>query len=197
MHDRPHAIVLCERSLTWSAALAAAGFQVDCWDILPPLNPVPEFVTFHQDDARQAAGFPAAVAVAFPPCTHLSAAGALYWTQKAADGRTLQAAALLLAVAAIALAARHSLIENPAGLARRLLGDPTLIVDPWMYAAAPAENRRKRTLIWTRNWPPPFQVWSDSTAPRRFMDWAPGRSNTTRSQGWPGMAAAFIGALPR
>ena len=90
-----------------------------------------------------------------------------------------------------------SLIENPAGLATRLLGPPTMIVQPWMYATGPHEARCKRTLLWLRNWPPPLQTWSHAQAPRRFMSWAPGRCQATRSQSWPGMAAAFIASLPR
>lgn len=193
--SRPKALVLCERSLTWATAFANAGYSVDVYDLLPPLIDPPAHVTFHQQDARSASSAEYSAVAAFPPCTHLSAAGAVYWPAKAAKGQVLDAAALFLSIATIAFSAPRCIIENPRGLAFRILGRPSLIVHPHMYALTPAENRCKRTAIWLNNWPPPMQTWSDSDRPRKFMSWAAGRCQVTRSQSWPGMAAAFVGAL--
>jgi len=193
----PKALVLCERSLIWSKALLLAGYRVTTYDLLPPLAPVPAGVDFRQEDALSANPAGCQVCIAFPPCTDLSAAGAVFWPTKASAGTSLAAAALLLAIADKVYQAPRGLIENPRGLAFRLLGRPSLVVDPWMYALTGAENRRKRTAIWLHNWPPPLQVFSDATAPARFMSWASGRCQTTRARSWPGMAAAFVAALPR
>ena len=193
----PQALVLCERSLTWSGALTRAGFHVDTFDLLPPLTAVPAGVTFHLQDARDARTDCYQVAIAFPPCTHLSQAGARSWPAKAAAGQILDAAAFALDVAEIVAAAPIWLIENPLGLMSRLLGPPSLVVHPWMYAEAPNENRCKRTCLWLHHWPPPLQIWSDASHPIRFMDWAPMHSQVIRSQSWPGMAAAFVASLPR
>lgn len=186
------AVILFERSLTWATALADKGMRVATYDILPPLIAPPPGVYPVQADFRAA---PAArIILAFPPCTHLSAVGATHWLAKAAAGKTLDALAVLAQAAERVYSAKHGLIENPTGLARRLLGPPSTIVHPAYYALTPHELKSKRTCLWLHNWPQPMCRYTDPTR-QLFMSWAASHCQITRSQSWPGMAAAYSEVL--
>lgn len=85
--------------------------------------------------------------IAFPPCTHLSAAGAPSWKIKQADGRQQEAIDFVLRIwnnkcPKIA-------IENPTGILSTVWQKPTQIINPFQFG----EPFRKRTCLWLKNLP--------------------------------------------
>jgi hypothetical protein len=196
--NAPRALVLCEESGVWSEALWRRGFDVTQVDLaLPPgwhrLDT--NWVQVGADAAwwwDQASWFH--VVLAFPPCDDLSAAGAHLWPGK----DVYEALAFASGCAAAARGARVAgLVENPRGLLQRVLGRPSMVVNPWEYSAEPAENVKKRTCLWLNGWPPPFSLFSGSVSAAPFVDNVPGSRDQKRirSRSWVGMAAAFVGSL--
>lgn len=95
--------------------------------------------------------------IAFPPCTHLSQAGAVWWKHKDAtrggDGRMQEGAAFFREMTQAP--APHVAVENPVGVTglpnqacyyRR----PDQVVEPYMFG----DPLRKRTCLWLKGLPP-------------------------------------------
>lgn len=186
-------LVACERSGIWADAFAAWGCSVTQVDLaLPPGLHCRNNVHVAGADVRPYLRETWDIVVAFPPCTDIAKAGAHLWKD------VYPSLQLLLACAECACRAKiGGLVENPAGLAKRVLGDPQVRCDPWEWATEPHENKKKYTCLWTWNWPEPMRVWSGSASARSFIDLVPagGKQAEIRSQGWQGMANAFVRAL--
>ncbi len=86
--------------------------------------------------------------VAFPPCTHLSLAGARYWKEKRADGRQDEAADFFLEM--LQAPAPHIAVENPRGDMTRRYRPPDQYVQPWWFG----DPLFKATGLWLRDLPP-------------------------------------------
>jgi hypothetical protein len=84
--------------------------------------------------------------LAAPPCTHFTVAGAQYWKQKDADGRTFEDIRILTSCLMIIIKVKPKFwaLENPVGRARKLLGDPSLLFHPCDYG----DTWTKKTLLW-------------------------------------------------
>lgn len=82
--------------------------------------------------------------IAFPPCTHLSSAGAAYWAEKEADGRQRRAIQFVKMLAEAD--ADKIVIENPAGILTRAWRPPDQIIHPYMFG----EPWFKRTCLWLK-----------------------------------------------
>lgn len=88
--------------------------------------------------------------IAFPPCTHLSSAGAVYWPQKQKDGR--QQEAIHFVKRLMWEDGRHIprvAIENPVGILSTVWRKPDQIIEPFYFG----EPIRKRTCLWLKNMP--------------------------------------------
>ena len=88
--------------------------------------------------------------IGFPPCTHLSSAGAVYWPQKQKDGRQNEAINFVKRLmwedgSRIPRVA----IENPVGILSTVWRKPDQIIEPFHFG----EPIRKRTCLWLRNLP--------------------------------------------
>lgn len=144
--------------------------------------------------------------VAFPPCTDLSLAGAVWWKQKQADGRQQAAANFFMSM--IYSPAVHVAVENPRGWMNKYYRQPDQVVEPWWFGDAYA----KKTCLWLQRLPglvaddpvtPTGRVatgggsWrSDSAAARKAMNSyedSEGRKNRAkvRSRTFPGVARAM------
>jgi hypothetical protein len=191
------ALVLCEVSGIWSGLLNAAGFDVLQVDLgCSPGRRSPGWKA-HRWNVLDVPPADWDVVVAFPPCTTFANVGAMHW--KTRDQypalQVLTHCARLCAGARIA-----GLLENPRGLVSRILGAPSMEVNPWEWAAAYRERYSKRTDLWLWNWPPPMSIWSGDpkAATRSWVRNQPGgrpNNQARRSIGWEGMAAAFVGSL--
>lgn len=101
------------------------------------------------------------LAVLFPPCTHLSQAGAVWWKHKDAtrggDGRMQEGAAFFMEM--VAAPAPLVAVENPVGVmcrkpdpgSGRNVGyrEPDQVVEPWWFG----DPLRKKTCLWLKGLP--------------------------------------------
>jgi site-specific DNA-cytosine methylase len=93
-------------------------------------------------------GEPWDLLIAFPPCTHLSASGAVYWKTKQADGR--QQAAIKFVRRIYNAGITHVAIENPTGILSTVWRKPDQIIHPFQFG----DPYMKRTCLWLKNLPP-------------------------------------------
>lgn len=194
------ALVLCEVSGIWSEALYRRGYEVTQVDILVEPGVVAGSCgRWNRERADLREFRPGAwdVVCAFPPCTHLSNAGTAFRVRKASSGLILEAAALLVHAAWVASGAGLAgLLENPRGLACRLLGSCSLECHPWWWASEPGEGKQKRRQLWLWRWAAPLAVWSSYPGALKFDTWSAFAGDAVRSKSWRGMASAFVGTLP-
>jgi hypothetical protein len=93
-------------------------------------------------------GEPWDLLIAFPPCAHLSASGAVYWKTKQADGR--QQAAIKFVHRIYNAGITHVAIENPTGILSTVWRKPDQIIHPFQFG----DPYMKRTCLWLKNLPP-------------------------------------------
>ena len=97
--------------------------------------------------------------IAFPPCTHLSLAGARYWKAKREpqldpdSGKytlpSIQDEAAEFFMEMVNAPARHVAVENPRGDMTRRYRPPDQYVQPWWFG----DPLRKQTGLWLANLP--------------------------------------------
>ena len=199
------ALVLCEQSGTWSNELHQRGYRVIQVDLAAETSRqvLPGWDVLKADirDIKPAQVGPVDVVAAFPPCTMLAGSGAGWWEAKAAAGLMYEALEVLTCAAWWACSARVAgLVENPRGLASRVLGPSTIEVEPWQFSSCRREDFSKRTRLWLYKWPPAFCLWSGYSG--RLRSWVRhvgGKSpdyQAQRSLSWQGMAHAYVNVLP-
>lgn len=142
--------------------------------------------------------------IAFPPCTHLSAAGARYWKEKQQDGRQQQGIDFFMKFADCDC--EKVAIENPTGIINTTWRKPDQIFHPHHFG----DPFQKRTCLWLKGLPilehtnviEPLYKWGSNSSrggllkdgTRRkanlpaYNSWEPGK---TRSKTFPGIARAM------
>lgn len=204
--------VLCEESGIWSQALWEHGYEVVQVDLaernmvkLGHCRQVAPGWSYLRADVRTLVpgrepwGRPNVVC-AFPPCTDLAGVGARLWPAKAGRGQVLDSLSLLTHCAALAAwAGVAGLVENPSGLAARVLGEPSMRCNPWEFADEVSDLCLKRTLLWLYDWPLVLRFTGSERKPISFIEGvAPGDDQARiRSLAWSGMARAFVSSLPK
>lgn len=108
--------------------------------------------------------------IAFPPCTHLSSSGAVYWPQKQQDGR--QKSAIDFFMALFNAPIQKIAIENPVGIISQVFRKPDQIINPFDFG----DPYRKKTCLWLKNLPPLIQLIN----PREVEPVASWHSGSTR-----------------
>lgn len=142
--------------------------------------------------------------IAFPPCTHLSVAGAPSWKQKQVDGRQQKAIDFVYKIrnADCNLIA----IENPVGKLNTSWRKPNQIINPFQFG----EPFKKRTCLWLKGLPilkptnivePKYHYTSNSTQGGMLKDGTRRKSKLPifkawdsakdRSKTFPGIAKAM------
>lgn len=142
--------------------------------------------------------------IAFPPCTHLSAAGAPSWKAKQADGRQQSAIDFVYKIrdSKCALIA----IENPTGRLNTAWRKPDQIINPFQFG----DPFKKRTCLWLKGLPklkdtnlvePEYHYTSNSTQGGLLKDGTRRKSKLPifkawdsakdRSKTFPGIAKAM------
>jgi site-specific DNA-cytosine methylase len=135
-------LVACEFSGIVREAFGARGHKVASCDILPS-----EMPGFHfRSDVQRLLGWPWDLLLAFPPCTHLAASGARWFSQKRIE--QIQAIAFFMAFAASKI--KRVCIENPVGIMSTHWRKPDQIVQPWQFG----HGETKATCLWLKNLPP-------------------------------------------
>jgi hypothetical protein len=102
--------------------------------------------------------------IAFPPCTHLSLAGAVWWKVKREpqldqdSGQytlpSVQDEAAAFFMEMVRAPAAHVAVENPRGDMTRRYRPPDQYVQPWMFG----DPLIKATALWLENLPPLYQT---------------------------------------
>lgn len=174
-------LIACEFTQTVTAAFRAMGIEAYSCDIIPTLgNPA-----WHiQDDAikvlySQEWG----LVIAHPPCTYMSAAGALYINQPGRAELRAEAADFFMKFynyncAPIA-------IENPRPLHCAGLPPYDQVIDPTQFGAP----WRKRTCLWLRGLPLLFPTHCYNSTAKSLVYHTRGGRN--RSKFFPEVAAAM------
>lgn len=186
-------LIACEFSGVVRDAFRALGHDAMSCDLLPSESPGPHY----QGDVIDILADGYDLAVCFPPCTYLSAAGAHLWTRRLPQIEAAAQFAHLLYDAPIARMA----IENPQGWLNSHWRKPDQTIHPYMFGAP----WKKRTCLWLRNLPPLVatnpvtgvcQSWVNSTNNyrNRFgVGWTNGahRDQRERSRTFPEIATAM------
>lgn len=134
--------------------------------------------------------------IAFPPCTHISSAGAVYWPEKQKDGR--QQIALDFVYKIWNSTAKKIAIENPVGILSTVWKKPDQIINPYDFGTP----ERKKTCLWLKNLPKliptnqlpaPLAIGSCIKRNGRKYNYYYHQSKTPheRSRFWPSIAEAM------
>ena len=118
----------CEESQEVCIAFRNAGHEAFSCDVQPCSGGHSEW-HLQRDALEVAREGEWDLVIAFPPCTHLSCAGARSWPQKRADGRQQAAVEFVLALWDCC---DRVCIENPVGWLSTCWQKPTQVVQPWM-----------------------------------------------------------------
>ena len=138
-------LVACEESQAVTIAFRKAGHEAFSADVLDCSGGHPEWHI--KGDVTPLLHQPWDMVIAFPPCTHLSAAGAYNWDKKLYDGRLGSAIAFFMAC--YTANAPRICVENPVGYMSRLGLRPTQYVQPYCFG----DPFMKKTGLWLRNLP--------------------------------------------
>lgn len=194
-------LVACEESQAVTIELRALGHEAYSCDIEQPSGGHPEWHI--QRDVLSILNDSWAVIIAFPPCTHLSAAGAPTWKIKQADGRQEDAINFVYAIrdAECPLIA----IENPVGVLNSRWRKPDQIINPFQFG----DPFLKKTCLWLKGLDnlnptnlvePQYHYTSNSTRGGKLKDGTRrksklpsfnARTSKERSKTFPGIAKAM------
>ena len=136
-------LIACEYSGIVRDAFIARGHDAMSCDLLPTDRPGPHY----QGDIFDLIFQHWDLIVAFPPCTHLSGAGAPSWKEKQKDGR--QAAAIRFVLGIYDHSCKKIAIENPTGILNTKWRKPDQIVNPFQFG----DPYKKRTCLWLKGLP--------------------------------------------
>lgn len=135
-------LVACEESQAVTIELRKLGHEAYSCDIEPCSGGHPEWHL--QQDVTPLLKQYWDMIIAFPPCTHLSNAGAAYWKEKQADGRQQKAIAFFMSF--VNCECERVAIENPIGIMSNQYRKPDQIIQPWMFG----DMASKRTCLWLK-----------------------------------------------
>ena len=197
-------LVACEESQEVCKAFRTLGHEAYSCDIEPCSGGHPEWHL--QVDALEMLKMRWDMILAFPPCTYLTAAGAvrLYskdHTIKDEDRDERGKAAKEFFLAFLNADCPKIAVENPVPLKRYGLPPYSQIIEPYMFG----HEWRKRTCLWLRGLPPlmatdiviPQGLWVGSTSARRCHNLKEryslksNRSAKTRAKTFSGIAHAM------
>lgn len=133
-------LVACEESGIVTEQFRLRGHEAYSCDILPTSGNHPEWHL--QQDVLLLLEEKWDMIIAFPPCTHLSSAGAAYWKEKQADGR--QGAAIDFFMQFVWNPCPRIAIENPVGIMSTQWKKPDQIIQPWQFG----DEASKKTCLW-------------------------------------------------
>ena len=125
--------------------------------------------------------------LSFPPCTHLSAAGAQYWKQKQKDGRQQQGIDFFMKMINVPI--EKIMVENPTGIMNTVYRKPDQIINPYQFG----DPFIKRTCLWLKNLPlliptkiikPKYHYTSNSTRGGLLKDGSRRKSKLPIYKAW-------------
>jgi len=195
-------LIACEESQAVCKEFRKLGADAYSCDIQPCSGGHPEW--HFQEDIAKLLEERWDMIIAFPPCTHLSAAGAPSWKQKQKDGR--QQAAIDFVMSIYNNDCPYVCIENPVGKLNTAWRKPDQIINPYQFG----DPFKKKTCLWMKGLPaliptdevePQYHYTSNSTrsGPRKdgtrvksklpiYKAW---NTSKDRSKTFPGIAKAI------
>jgi len=152
-------LIGCEESQAVTKAFRTLSHEAYSCDILPCSGGHPEwhiqsdvlavikggFFNTQNGDLQEVWNWD--MGIFFPPCTHLSAAGAPSWKIKQADGRQQEAIDFVIKIWDCGIP--KIVIENPTGILSTKWMKPNQIINPFMFG----DPYRKRTCLWVKGLP--------------------------------------------
>jgi hypothetical protein len=173
-------LVACEFSGTVRDAFAARGWDAWSCDLLPSEKPGQHI----QGDALDAVNQKWDLLIAHPPCTHLAASGARWFSKK----QTEQEQAVLFVLALMYSGVARWAIENPVGVLSTRVRKPDQIVQPWQFG----HGETKATCLWLHGLTrlKPTTVVDGREHRVHMLPPGPDRWKE-RSRTYPGLAAAM------
>lgn len=177
-------LIACEESGIVTKAFRDKGHEAFSCDVLETSGSFPEYHL--QQDLIPLLGEKWDMIVAFPPCTHLAASGARWFSQKRQDGRQQQAVKFFMAIANCSCP--KICIENPVGIMSTIWRKPDQILQPWQFG----HGETKATCLWLKNLPilAPTNVVKGRSDRIHKMPQSKERA-MKRSKTYPGIAAAM------
>lgn len=139
-------LAACEESQAVTIAFRERGFEAYSCDLLPCSGGFPQWHI--QQDVTEVLQEPWDVVIAFPPCTHLSYAGARWFKQKIADGRQ-QSAVEFFKIFTRLDHVPHVAIENPRGVMTKYWRKCDQEIQPYQFG----HEVQKATQLWLKNLP--------------------------------------------
>lgn len=173
-------LVGCERSGVVRRALAARGHQVWSCDLAPAIDGSSMHIQADVADVAYSGGWD--MMIAHPPCTYTSYSGARWWTRE--GWRDEQQKALLLFAVLLAAPIDKIALENPRGLAMRLIRWPDDVIQPFEFG----DRASKRTYLWLKNLPPLMKTLINLDY---VNNWTTTQHGFSRSITFPGIADAM------
>lgn len=151
-------LIACEESQELTFALRSFGVEAFSCDVQECSGGFPEWHICDDVFNVVRAGKWGAL-IGFPPCTHLTFAGAKYFAEKRLDGR--QRSGLTFFHLLWGLPIPIMCLENPSGIVSSSLYLKKWFPDfkplPWSQVVSPhffGDDRQKRTFLWFRGLPP-------------------------------------------
>ena len=142
MSKKMKILVACEESQAVTIELRKLGHEAFSADIIDCSGGHPEWHI--KGDVLEILNNGWDMIIAFPPCTHLSGAGAPSWKQKQADGR--QQAAIDFVYKIRDAYCDLIAIENPTGKLNSFWRKPDQIINPFQFG----DPFKKRTCLWLK-----------------------------------------------
>ena len=190
-------LIACEESQTVTKAFRNIGVKAFSCDVEPCSGGHPEWHLRNDifDIIKEAWD----LIIAFPPCTHLSRAGAMFWPEKKSDGRLKEAIDFFMKITRSTC--RYMAIENPVGIMSTVWRKPDQVIQPYFFG----DPYSKQTCLWLKNLPPlrPTKIVDKGkyitfpggkSLPEWYsrVGWLPAEERRKiRSKTFPGIAAAM------
>lgn len=138
-------LVACEESQVVTIEMRKLGIAAYSCDTQPCSGGHPEWHL--QQDVVPLLQQDWDMLLAFPPCTHLSCAGAAYFATKRADGRQQQGIDFFMKF--VNAPSKRKAIENPVGIMSTAYRKPDQIIQPFWFGDSVA----KSTCLWLTGLP--------------------------------------------
>lgn len=137
-------LVACEESQAVCIEFRKLGHEAFSCDLQECSGGHPEW--HFQQDIFEVINMGWDLMIAFPPCTHLSGAGAPSWKIKQSDGRQQSAIDFVKRIWDVPI---KLCIENPTGILNTSWKKPSQIINPFQFG----EPFKKRTCLWLKGLP--------------------------------------------
>lgn len=138
-------LVACEESQAVTKELRNLGHEAFSCDLLPCSGGHPEWHI--QQNVIPLLKKKWDMIIAFPPCTHLSCAGARWFEKKRKSGVQQEAINFFMLFANCDCS--KIAIENPVGIMSSIWREPDQIIQPYQFG----EQASKRTCLWLKGLP--------------------------------------------